>query len=128
MATLPPEMILPESPSGARPRRSHDALALAWDALHGQAAQLALLARIAPEPEATCEGLMAALARADARRHAHALQAVEDISAMLASGLEALATLSRRGQDTAAPALTLWREFHAARSAVLAMAGAGTTA
>jgi hypothetical protein len=31
-----------------------------------------------------------------------------------------LATLTARGQDTSAPALALWREFHAARASVLA--------
>ena len=48
-------------------------------------------------------------------------QTVADCTAMLDSGLAALGTLTRRGQDTAAPALVLWREFHAARAAMIAV-------
>jgi hypothetical protein len=40
---------------------------------------------------------------------------------MLDSGLSALGTLIRRGQDPAAPALVLWREFHAARTAMVSV-------
>ena len=41
---------------------------------------------------------------------------------MLQPGLFALRAIAARGQDTTAPALALWREFHALRSALLALA------
>jgi hypothetical protein len=128
MATLPPQTILPRDHADCIGMESDDARAVAqanavieaaWAALHAQAARLALLARISPEPD-EAQGSFAALLRL-ARPWQRSLvsQGMDDIAAMLASGLTALATLSGRAQDTAAPALALWREFHAARAALL---------
>ena len=118
MATLPPETILPDqAPLVADP----EALITALAALHGQAAALALLARIAPEPAGTGGALTAVIAEARPWQRALAARAVADSAAMLESGLSALATLARRGQDSSAPALVLWREFHAARAAIMAV-------
>jgi hypothetical protein len=113
MATLPPETILPHHAT------SPDALALIWARLQGQAGQLALLARLATEAEHQSAAIEPLLARAQAWQYTLAEQTMADIDAMLESGLTALGTLSRRGQDTTAPALVLWREFHAARTALL---------
>lgn len=55
-------------------------------------------------------------------RLALAQDALNDIDAMLQPGLCALRAIAARGQDATAPALALWREFHAARSALLALA------
>lgn len=115
MATLPPETILP--PQATSP----EALALVWARLQGQAGQLALLARLAAEAEPESAVIEPLLARAQPWQYTLAEQTMADIAAMLESGLTALATLSRRGQDTSAPALVLWREFHAARTALLGM-------
>jgi hypothetical protein len=117
MATHPPETILPRDLPAAAP----DALAAELAALHGQAATLALLARIAAEPVQAGSAITTLVARARPWQRTLVAQAVADCSAMLESGLAALATLSGRGQDTAAPALALWREFHAARAAMLAV-------
>jgi hypothetical protein len=114
MASLPPEPILSAPP--APPATA--ALAAQWSLLHTRAAELAGLARIAPEeaPEP-----FASLAEtAHGWQLALAAQGLADIAAMLDAGLAALATLTARGQDAAAPALALWREFHAARAGVLA--------
>lgn len=114
MASLPPEPILsapPAAPAAAT-------LAAQWQALHVRAAELAALARIAPEAAPTPLAPLIENAR-DWQRNL-AAQGLADIAAMLTPGLAALATLTARGQDTAAPALALWREFHAARSGVLA--------
>lgn len=123
MASLPPEPILsvpPAAPAAAT-------LAAQWQALHVQAAELAALARIAPEAAPTPLAPLIENAR-DWQRNL-AAQGLADIAAMLTPGLAALATLTARGQDTAAPALALWREFHAARSGVLAaLASAEVTA
>jgi hypothetical protein len=113
MATVPPETILPQAAT------SPDALAIVWARLQGQAGQLALLARLAAEAEPESAAIEPLLAAAKPWQYTLAEQTIADIDAMLESGLTALATLSRRGQDTAAPALVLWREFHAARAALL---------
>ena len=123
MATHPPEMIL----SSRNPRDADDSqpevLAEALVALHGQASALALLARLAPEPVEIGGELGAVIARAQPWQRVVVAQTVDDCRAMLGSGLAALATLIRRGQDPSAPALVLWREFHSARAAMVNVLG-----
>ncbi|WP_086618113.1 hypothetical protein [Erythrobacter tepidarius] len=118
MASLPPEPILPL----ADPRRdgapAPAALVAQWDALHACAATLGKLAQIGPEAAPPAFGRLVQSARP--WQLTLAAQGLEDITAMLAAGLAALDTLTARGQATAAPALALWREFHAARAGVLA--------
>lgn len=121
MATLPPEPILPPGPAGPAilaADAAPEVLAEALVALHGKAASLALLARLAPEPVEIGGELGAAIARAYPWQRALVAQTLGDCAAMLDTGLAALGTLLRRGQDPAAPALVLWREFHAAREAI----------
>ncbi|WP_296717632.1 hypothetical protein [Erythrobacter sp.] len=118
MASLPPEPILPASVAPLIVRHDPAALVQQWEALHLQAAQLAALAQIASENELTAFARLAEQARGWQLQLA--AQGLEDIAAMLRPGLAALATLTARGQDAAAPALALWREFHAARASVLA--------
>jgi len=119
MATLPPEPIL--SPAPAPDPAAPEVLAEALVALHGQAAALALLARLAPEPVEIGGELGTVIARAAPWQRKLVAQTASDCAAMLDSGLTALGTLTRRGQDTAAPALVLWREFHAARAAMVSV-------
>jgi hypothetical protein len=128
MATLPPEMILSSDAAALAGRAAPAALISTWDALHGQSAQLALLARLAPEPAQGNVTLEAALAESQPWQRSLVAQGMDDIAAMLDTGLMALSTLSHRGQDTAAPALTLWREFHAARAALLGVLGSNAAA
>jgi hypothetical protein len=118
MASLPPEPILPLADPGLAGAPAPAALVAQWEALHATAAALGKLARIAPE---TAPPPFARLVES-ARPWQLTLtaQGLDDIAAMLAPGLAALGTLAARGQDTAAPALALWREFHAARTSVLA--------
>lgn len=89
--------------------------------LHRQAGDLARLAKIAAEPANISASLSGLIAKARPWQTNLFAQGIEDVAAMLGSGMAALATLSGRGQDTAAPALALWREFHAARGALLAV-------
>lgn len=118
MATLPPEPILPPGPAALSEDVAPEVLAEALVALHGKAAALALLARLAPEPVAIGGEIGAAIVRAHPWQRALVAQTVEDCGTMLDTGLAALGTLLRRGQDPSAPALVLWREFHAAREAM----------
>jgi len=119
MATFPPELILPRDLPAPAPDAAPEALAAALSALHGQAATLALLARIAAEPGQAATAITTLAARAQPWQRVLVAQGIADCAAMLNCGLAALATLSGRGQDAAAPALALWREFHAARTAML---------
>jgi hypothetical protein len=122
MATLPPETILPPTGgSGCAGDPAPEVLAEAIIALHGQAAALAMMARLAPEPVEIGGELGSIIARAQPWQRALVAQTAADCAAMLDSGLAALGTLTRRGQDTAAPALVLWREFHAARTAMVSV-------
>ncbi len=121
MATVPPEPILPHRLAGAEADTSPEAVAEALAALHGKAAQLAMLARLAPEPVEIGGELGAVIARAQPWQRALVAQTIGDCSAMLESGLAALGTLSRRGQDASAPALVLWREFHVARASMVSV-------
>ncbi|NCP12853.1 MAG: hypothetical protein GW858_01665 [Sphingomonadales bacterium] len=121
MATLPPQTILSDTASLRSEDAAPEALAEALIALHGQAAGLALLARLAPERVEIGGELGAVIARATPQQRALVAQTAADCAAMLESGLAALATLTRRGQDTTAPALALWREFHAARVAMVSV-------
>ena len=118
MASLPPEPILPVAEPGPADAPVPGALVGQWDALHGQVGRLAAMARIAAEQEPAGFGTL--VEQAQPWQRALAAQGLDDIAAMLASGLVALGTLTARGQDTSAPALALWREFHAARAGVLA--------
>jgi hypothetical protein len=129
MATLPPETILPAATTRPADASAPEALAEALVALHGQAAALAMLARLAPEPVEIGGELGAVIARATPWQRTLVAQTVSDCAAMLDSGLLALGTLVRRGQDPAAPALVLWREFHAARTAMVGvLTGSGDQA
>ena len=121
MATLPPAPILPAGPAGVAADAAPEVLAEALVALHGKAAALALLARIAPEPVEIGGELGAVIVRAAPWQRALIARTIGDCAAMLDTGLVALGTLQRRGQDAAAPALVLWREFHAARAAMIAV-------
>lgn len=125
MATLPPEPILPHGPV-ADPA-APEVLAEALVALHGQAAALALLARLAPEPVEIGGELGMVIVRAAPWQRALVAQTAADCAAMMESGLAALGTLTRRGRDTSAPALVLWREFHAARAAMVSVLKAPAT-
>jgi len=125
MATLPPEPTLSDAPAVRQGGTALDAIVQAWADLHGKAQALAQLARIAPEADEAQPALAPLLSAAQPWQRSLALQGLEDIGFMLNSGLAALATLSGRGQDAAAPALALWREVHAARAAVLVMLQAG---
>ena len=121
MATLPPALIPPEAASLPSGDSAPEVLAEALVVLHGQAAALAMLARLAPEPVEIGGELGAVIARAQPWQRALVAQSVADCAVMLDTGLAALGTLTRRGQDTAAPALVLWREFHAARAAMVSV-------
>lgn len=91
-----------------------------WERLHSEAEQLASFAHLAPERSGQfITAFPAMLEHAGESQRQRALQGIEDIDAMMQPGMTALRTISARGVDVGPPALALWREFHAAREAVI---------
>ena len=104
-------------------------LAARWRRLHQQAADLACMADLSPEPFgealASFPQRLAAISTCQLQL---AEQGLEDIEAMLRPGLSALATMQNRKTSATPPAFALWRFFSDGRGAVLALAGEGPTA
>ncbi|MEL7197900.1 MAG: hypothetical protein AAGL10_06250 [Pseudomonadota bacterium] len=117
MSAFPPEQTRAMRDVASQPNGS---LAERWEDMHAQAAQLASLAHLAPEQnDGDLAKVPAMLGEADEWQRELAWQALEDIDAMMQPGMVALRTILARGQDANAPALALWREFHAARASVV---------
>ncbi|MFL0670859.1 MAG: hypothetical protein ACJLS3_05370 [Erythrobacter sp.] len=103
-------------------RHPVDTMMARWHAIGTHTARLARLAqlgdaRTAAEPD----DLIGVLAAANDWQCELAWQSVEDITAMLHSGMAALDVLESRGIETRIPALALWREVDAAQRSLLAM-------
>ncbi|MEZ5680948.1 MAG: hypothetical protein R3E14_06585 [Erythrobacter sp.] len=109
-------------PPTASPRLLSDVATLAdqWEAVHEAAAAVGHLAQLGRE-EPDDEVLALPLRAAEAGGYAFetAARGIDDLAAVMQPGLRALLTLSAQGRDTTAAALTLWREFHHARAAIL---------
>lgn len=100
-----------------------EALAARWQALHAAGQEIGAMAALAPEPfDEQLAGFPARIKARGGARLALASEGVADLDAILQPGLIALRTIHARGQDTTAPALALWREFHALRTALLGLA------
>lgn len=90
-----------------------------WDALHDAADAVAQLAQLALEhPVGAIASLPARAARAGGWRGEAVANGIDDLALVMQTGLRALIIASDQGRDTTAAALTLWREFHAARQAI----------
>ena len=116
--------MLPPAPGGA-PQAAPDLALLTdqWDAVHTAAGAIAALAQLGHEVSAPeIATLPQRAAQAGGWRYETIARAIDDLAAFMQPGLRALLALTARGQDTTAAALTLWREFHAARAAILDLA------
>ncbi|MFN2099425.1 hypothetical protein [Altererythrobacter sp. MF3-039] len=92
----------------------------AWKTIHDKAHEVALLGQLGSERlDNRVIGFIDKAKASPAFRQALIWRAIEDISAMLAPGLSALQQIETEGRDPTAAAVTLWREFFKARSAVL---------
>ncbi|MDE2435696.1 MAG: hypothetical protein KGM49_05500 [Sphingomonadales bacterium] len=94
-----------------------------WSALHDAAGVVAMLAGLAVEsmrPE--IRNFPAVMRDAGGWRRELSEQGIEDLAAIMEPGLAALLAVHARGINPAPAALALWQEFHAARSALLALA------
>lgn len=93
-----------------------------WTAVHEAAAAIAEMAGIAPEYRAPeIRNFPAIMRDTGGWRLRLAEQGVDDLAAILEPGLAALLALHGSGAPAGPAALALWREFHAARAALLAL-------
>ncbi len=107
-------------PAGPRRLPSVEDLAHKWKAVHDAAAavgHLAQFGRETPGPE-IIELPVRAADRGE-RIFEAAARGIDDLAAVMQPGLRALLALTAQGQDTTIAALVLWREFHAARTAIV---------
>ena len=94
--------------------------------MHEAAAAVANLAQLGREPFAEdLANLPMAAARKGSWQYEMAARGIDDLAAVMQPGLRALLSLTAQGQDTTAAALTLWREFHTARGAIVELVDAG---
>lgn len=117
---LPPHDAAVPGPGAFSP--DYATLERQWEAVHEAAAAVGYLAQLAGEPEdpAIAQLPRRAIARGGWRLEM-VVRGVDDLSAVMQPGLRALLGLTATGKDTTAAALTLWREFHSARTAILAL-------
>ena len=93
------------------------------EAVHEAAAAVANLAQLGREAESEqIAKLPLRAAELSGWRFETIARGIDDLAAIMQPGLRALLSLTARGQDTTAAALTLWREFHASRSAIVDLA------
>lgn len=100
-----------------------------WTAINEAGQEIGRFAALAPEKlDGSLMDFPKAIEAVGGARLLLARETIGDIDAMLQPGIVALRAIAARGQDTTAPAIALWREFHASRSALLALAGNPQTA
>lgn len=104
-------------------------IAARWTAINEAGQEIGRFAALAPEKlDGTLMEFPSAIETVGGTRLLLARETIGDIDAMLQPGLAALRAIAARGQDTTAPAIALWREFHASRNALLALVGDTHTA
>jgi len=119
--------VLPGAGRASFGQASVSAMSMKWSALHDAAGVVAALAGRTAEPmTATLRNFPATVRDAGGWRRAHAEQGVDDLAAIMEPGLAALLAVHARGADPGPAARSLYDEFLAARTAVLALAPAPT--
>lgn len=94
-----------------------------WAALHNAAGVVAVLAGFEEEPlSAPIRNFPASVREAASWRRELAQTGIDDLAAIMEPGIAALLAVHGRGADAQAPARALWREFQAARDALLTLA------
>lgn len=112
-------------PTSGRPefgQASASAMSMKWSALHDAVAVVGTLAGLAPEamrPEV--RNFPAVMRDVGGWRRDTVEQGIDDLSAVMEPGIAALLAIHARGVNPGPAALALWQEFHAARSALLAL-------
>lgn len=105
--------------------RESGSLAFHWNALHEAADALASLAQVERTSRShDADDLPRKAAAADPVRCAMVVQGVDDLAAVMRTGLTALLAVVDAGGDASAAATTLWREFQSGREALRALVDA----
>ena len=101
---------------------SASATSMRWAAVADAANVVALLAGLEPErPTPEVRNFPALIRDAEAWRRDQAENGVADLAAVMEPGIAALLAVNARGADPKPAAMALWREFIAARSAILSL-------
>ena len=97
-----------------------------WGAVHEAARAVANLAQLGREALAPEIAQIPTRAASKGGWHYEtAARGIGDLAAVMQPGLRALLSLAAQGHDTTTAALTLWREFHYARDAIVELVAAG---
>jgi hypothetical protein len=125
MNAVPPPFVSAQGAGSASfAERSENPVSRHWAALVEIAEVVAVLAEIEPEPATPdMQNFPALLESADAWRRERAEHGVADLAAVMEPGIAALLSVKDRGADPRAAASALWREFIAARDALLSLVG-----
>lgn len=93
-----------------------------WAALADAGNVVAQLAGIdAERPTPEVRNFPALIRDAETWRREHAERGIADLAAVMEPGIAALLAVNARGADPRPAAMALWREFTAARSAILSL-------
>ena len=121
MNALPPSFTA-ASGRASFAQASASATSMRWAALGDAANVVAALAGFEPErSSADVRNFPALIRDAEAWRRERAENGVADLAAIMEPGLAALLAVNARGADPRPAAMALWREFIAARAAILAL-------
>ncbi|HEU4651921.1 MAG TPA: hypothetical protein VFS49_10960 [Croceibacterium sp.] len=119
MNAIPPSFM--PAPGSAGAELAEGPLAR-WTALADAGRLVAALAGVEPEPESlAARAFPALIADAEPWRRECAEAGIADLIAIMEPGLAALIAVNARDADPEPAARALWREFVAARSALLAL-------
>ena len=123
MNFIPPSFTAaPGSARASFAQAGASATSMRWAALADAANVVATLAGLEPE-RATAEvrNFPALIRDAEAWRRERAENGVADLAAIMEPGIAALLAVNARGADPRPAAMALWREFVAARAAILSL-------
>jgi len=113
---------LPGSGRASLGQAAANSNSMKWAALQDAAAAVASLAGLEPErSSAEIRNFPAVIRDVGGWRKELADNGIDDLAAIMEPGIAALLAVNARGGDTGPAALALWREFHAARAALLAL-------
>lgn len=122
MNAVPPTFSAAQQAPRPAVTQGASATGMRWAALADAGTVVAQLAGLEPErttPE--MRNFPALIRDADPWRRTHAENGVADLAAVMEPGLAALLAVNARGADPRPAAAALWREFVAARAAILAL-------
>jgi hypothetical protein len=131
MNAVPPTIVHASDEGGVPRRESPDIYAQRWAALTEVGELVAGLAGVDEGPSLTPgDDLPVRLRAVETWRRELVERGIDDLIAIMRPGLAALLAANRRGADNRPVAAALWREFAAARTAILDLlpqSGAGSS-